>query len=210
MRHNQGQNSKRARGRGRRNGGHNQVNFNRNTTFDSNGPEGRLRGNAQQLFEKYTALAYDANAAGERISAEAFTQYADHYYRIHQSILQNAEQQRKAHDERQQSRRRDQNGASENNSGENNSGENNGAENSPAESLSEEKATNVPAEEKADAEGQSKTSAKTSDLSDEEASAGVKKMVAAGRPRKPRASKKTPEAAETDLPEGDDTSEAVA
>ena len=210
MRHNQGQNSKRARGRGRRNGGHNQVNFNRNTTFDSNGPEGRLRGNAQQLFEKYTALAYDANAAGERISAEAFTQYADHYYRIHQSILQNAEQQRKAHDERQQSRRRDQNGASENNSGENNGAENNGAENSPAESLSEEKATNAPAEEKADAEVQSKTSAKTSDLSDEEASAGVKKMVAAGRPRKPRASKKTPEATETDSPEGDDTSEAVA
>ena len=210
MRHNQGQNSKRARGRGRRNGGHNQVNFNRNTTFDSNGPEGRLRGNAQQLFEKYTALAYDANAAGERISAEAFTQYADHYYRIHQSILQNAEQQRKAHDERQQSRRRDQNGASENDSGKNNSGENNGAENSPAESLSEEKATNAPAEEKADAEGQSKTSAKTSDLSDEEASAGVKKMVAGGRPRKPRASKKTPEAAKTDSPEGDDTSEAVA
>jgi len=38
----------------------------------------------------------------------------------------------------------------------------------------------------------------------------VKKMVAAGRPRKPRASKKTPEATETDSPEGDDTSEAVA
>ena len=206
MRHNQGQNSKRARGRGRRNGGHNQVNFNRNTTFDSNGPEGRLRGNAQQLFEKYTALAYDANAAGERISAEAFTQFADHYYRIHQSILQNAEQHRKAHDERQQSRRRDHNGANEGNSGESNSGENSGTEASPAESLSEEKAANAPAEEKSDAEGQSKTS----DLSDEEASAGVKKMVAAGRPRKPRTSKKTQEAAATDNPEGDDASEAVA
>ena len=206
MRHNQGQNSKRARGRGRRNGGHNQVNFNRNTTFDSNGPEGRLRGNAQQLFEKYTALAYDANAAGERISAEAFTQFADHYYRIHQSILQNAEQQRKAHDERQQSRRRDHNGANEGNSGENNSGENSGTETLSAESLSEEKSTNAPAEEKSDAEGQSKTS----DLSDEEASAGVKKMVAAGRPRKPRTSKKTQEAAATDNPEGDDASEAVA
>ena len=204
MRHNQGQNSKRARGRGRRNGGHNQVNFNRNTTFDSNGPEGRLRGNAQQLFEKYTALAYDA------ISAEAFTQFADHYYRIHQSILQNAEQQRKAHDERQQSRRRDHNGANEGNSAENNSGENSGTEASPAESLSEEKAANAPAEEKSDAEGQSKTSAKAGDLSDEEASAGVKKMVAAGRPRKPRTSKKTQEAAATDSPEGDDASEAVA
>ena len=201
MRHNQGQNSKRARGRGRRNGGHNQVNFNRNTTFDSNGPEGRLRGNAQQLYEKYTALAYDANAAGERISAEAFTQYADHYYRIHQSILQNAEQQRKAHDERQQSRRRDQNGSGENGSGENNSIENTRAEAAP---------TDDTAPDKASADGQDKASGKSGDLSDEEASAGVKKMVAAGRTRKPRTSKKTQEAAATDSPEGDDASEAVA
>ena len=216
MRHNQGQNSKRARGRGRRNGGHNQVNFNRNTTFDSNGPEGRLRGNAQQLFEKYTALAYDANAAGERISAEAFTQYADHYYRIHQSILQNAEQQRKAHDERHQSRRRDQNGSGENVSGENNSGENNLGENSSSENNSGENTraevapTEDTAPDKASADGQDKTSGKSGDLSDEEASAGVKKMMAAGRTRKPRTSKKTQEAAATDSPEGDDTSEAVA
>ena len=206
MRHNQGQNSKRARGRGRRNGGHNQVNFNRNTTFDSNGPEGRLRGNAQQLFEKYTALAYDANAAGERISAEAFTQYADHYYRIHQSILQNAEQQRKAHDERQQSRRRDQNGSGENGSGENNSGENSSGENTRAEAAP----TEDTARDKASGDGQDKASGKSGDLSDEEASAGVKKMVAAGRTRKPRTSKKTQEAAATDSPEGDDASEAVA
>ena len=37
---------------------HGQTNFNRNTTFDSNGPDGRLRGNALQLYEKYTALAH--------------------------------------------------------------------------------------------------------------------------------------------------------
>ena len=205
MRHNQGQNSKRARGRGRRSGGHNQVNFNRNTTFDSNGPEGRLRGNAQQLFEKYTALAHDANAAGERISAEAFTQFADHYYRIHQSILQTAEQQRKAHDERQQSRRRDQNGASEN-AGEN-AGEN------PSENADENASQAVgdtPPETKADERADASTSEA---LSDEEAAAGVKKMVAAGRPRKPRVSKKPKEvkedSAEADEP-SDDASEAVA
>ena len=206
MRHNQGQNSKRARGRGRRNGGHNQVNFNRNTTFDSNGPEGRLRGNAQQLFEKYTALAYDANAAGERISAEAFTQYADHYYRIHQSILQNAEQQRKAHDDRQQSRRRDQNGSGENGSCENNSSENNSGENTRAVAAP----TEDTASDKASADDQDKASGKSGDLSDEEANAGVKKMMAAGRTRKPRTSKKTQEAAATDSPEGNDASEAVA
>lgn len=205
MRHNQGQNSKRARGRGRRSGGHNQVNFNRNTTFDSNGPEGRLRGNAQQLFEKYTVLAHDANAAGERISAEAFTQFADHYYRIHQSILQTAEQQRKAHDERQQSRRRDQNGASES-AGENpseNAGEN-------ASENASQAVGDTPPETKADERADASTSEA---LSDEEAAAGIKKMVAAGRPRKPRVSKKPKEvkedSAEADEP-SDDASEAVA
>ena len=113
MRHNQGQNQKRSRGRGRRNSNHGQTNFNRNTTFDSNGPEGRLRGNALQLFEKYTALAHDANAAGERISAEALAQFADHYYRIHQTILQSAEQHRRAHEERQQQNRRPEAGDSD-------------------------------------------------------------------------------------------------
>ena len=187
MRHNQGQNSKRSRGRGRRNGGHNQVNFNRNTTFDSNGPEGRLRGNAQQLFEKYTALAHDANAAGERISAEAFAQFADHYYRIHQSIVQAAEQQRKAHDERHQSRRREVNGSGDDNLDE-----------------------GVPAENSAEVTDETKTEIKAEELSDEDAAMGVKKMVSAGRVHKPRASKKTQTSEEGDSPESEDSSEAVA
>ncbi len=102
MRQNQKQN--RTRGRGRRPGGQHQPHFNRNTTFESNGPEGRLRGNAQQLYDKYTALAHDANAAGERVSAEAFSQFADHYYRVNQSIVQAAEQ-RRANDPRQQENR---------------------------------------------------------------------------------------------------------
>ena len=99
----QNQNSKRSRSRGRRPNGMHQPNFNRNTTFESNGPEGRLRGNAQQLFEKYTALAHDAAAAGERISAEALSQFADHYYRVHQSILSAAEQRRSQQESRDKS-----------------------------------------------------------------------------------------------------------
>jgi len=195
MRHNQGQNSKRARGRGRRNGGHNQVNFNRNTTFDSNGPEGRLRGNAQQLFEKYTALAHDANAAGERISAEAFTQFADHYYRIHQSILQAAEQQRKAHDERQQARRRDSdaNGSDE-----------------EGDQISDTIKSEAPDEEASEAPSANASG----ELTEEEAAAGVKKMVAAGRTRKPRTPKKsdtgTKESISEDTEDNGDASEAVA
>ena len=51
MRHNQGQTQKRSRGRGRRNSNHGQTNFNRNTTFDLNGPEGRLRGNAHNYLK---------------------------------------------------------------------------------------------------------------------------------------------------------------
>ena len=76
----QAQNAKRGRGRGRRgNNGHNHV-PNRNTSYESNGPDVKLRGNAQQLHEKYMALAHDAATAGERIMAEAYTQFADHYF----------------------------------------------------------------------------------------------------------------------------------
>ena len=100
----QNQNAKRSRGRGRRSGNSGQHSFNRNSTFESNGPEGRLRGNAQQLFEKYTSLANDAQSAGERVLFEANSQFADHYYRIHQSILANAEQKRQ-NDEKSHNRK---------------------------------------------------------------------------------------------------------
>ena len=90
----QAQNAKRGRGRGRRgNNGHNHV-PNRNTSYESNGPDGKLRGNAQQLHEKYMALAHDAATAGERIMAEAYTQFADHYFRLHQAAVGVAETKR--------------------------------------------------------------------------------------------------------------------
>lgn len=44
--------------------------------------DARIRGNAQQLLEKYKSLARDAAAAGDRIQAEYYMQYADHYYRV--------------------------------------------------------------------------------------------------------------------------------
>jgi len=81
----------RQRGRGRRNG-HGQIN--RNTTLDSNGPDVRLRGNALQLHEKYVSLGNDASAAGERIAAEAYYQYADHYFRIHSAVIASSEERR--------------------------------------------------------------------------------------------------------------------
>lgn len=54
----------------------------RSGTFDSNGPDGRIRGNASQVYEKYIGLARDATSASDRIAAEAYYQHAEHYYRI--------------------------------------------------------------------------------------------------------------------------------
>ena len=54
----------------------------RGSTFESNGPEGRIRGTAFQVIEKYQALAQDALSAGNRIGAENFFQHAEHYYRV--------------------------------------------------------------------------------------------------------------------------------
>lgn len=51
-------------------------------SFDSNGPEAKVRGTAQQVLEKYQALARDAYSAGDRILAEGYLQHAEHYYRI--------------------------------------------------------------------------------------------------------------------------------
>jgi hypothetical protein len=84
----------RQRGRGRRNSN---GQINRNTTLDSNGPDVRLRGNAQQLLEKYVALGNDASAAGERIQAEAYYQYADHYFRVHSAAIAASEERRERH-----------------------------------------------------------------------------------------------------------------
>lgn len=73
-------NMKRQRGRNNgRNKPHMPV---RTQTFDSSGPDVRIRGNAYQVLEKYLALARDATAAGDRIAAENFYQHAEHYFRM--------------------------------------------------------------------------------------------------------------------------------
>lgn len=61
----------------------------RNQTYDSNGPEIRVRGNAHQVLEKYLALARDAAAQGDRIAAENFYQHAEHYFRVINAQQQN-------------------------------------------------------------------------------------------------------------------------
>ena len=54
-----------------------------NRSLESNTPDGnKVRGNASQLYERYTTLARDAQSAGDRIAAEGYLQYAEHYYRV--------------------------------------------------------------------------------------------------------------------------------
>jgi len=87
-------------GRRRQNRGSNRKNFNngqlngninKNTVIDSSGPDGRQRGSVVQLNEKYISLASDASSSDDRILAESFLQFADHYYRVQKEIELNSE-----------------------------------------------------------------------------------------------------------------------
>ena len=77
MKNNAGSRRSRNRGGGKRQGGGGGRN-----NFESNGPEVKVRGTAQQVLEKYLVLARDAASAGDRIKSESCFQFAEHYYRI--------------------------------------------------------------------------------------------------------------------------------
>ena len=51
----------------------------RQKVYDSNCQGFRIRGTAQQIEQKYRALAHEAD---DKIMAEGFTQHAEHYNRI--------------------------------------------------------------------------------------------------------------------------------
>jgi hypothetical protein len=98
-------NMKRMRGRNHRSGGggggggggprHHSgggTPLNRNHVFDSNGPDMRVRGTAQQLFEKYLQLGRDATSSGDRVMAESYFQHAEHYFRVLNAMNQAAQQ----------------------------------------------------------------------------------------------------------------------
>lgn len=67
---------------GQHQGGNRPRGPNRQQTFDSNGPGVKIRGNAYQVFERYMAMAREAQTSGDRIGAENFYQHAEHYFRI--------------------------------------------------------------------------------------------------------------------------------
>jgi hypothetical protein len=61
----------------------------RTQTFDSTGPNVKIRGRAGQMFERYAALAREAAASGDRIAAENLYQHAEHYLHIMNAERQN-------------------------------------------------------------------------------------------------------------------------
>lgn len=67
------------------------IPLNRNHVFDSSGPDLRIRGTAQQLFEKYLQLGRDASSSGDRVMAESYFQHAEHYFRILNAMAQAAQ-----------------------------------------------------------------------------------------------------------------------
>ncbi|MCU0894816.1 MAG: DUF4167 domain-containing protein [Rhodospirillales bacterium] len=69
------------RGRNRGNGRRHPQSL-KTQTFESSGPDGKIRGTAQQVLDRYLVLGRDAASAGDPVAAEGFYQFAEHYYRI--------------------------------------------------------------------------------------------------------------------------------
>lgn len=72
--------------------------------FDSSGPEGKVRGTPQQIIEKYSQLARDAQLAGDRVAVENFQQHAEHYTRMLAEAQKEIESKREQQDREQQAR----------------------------------------------------------------------------------------------------------
>lgn len=73
------------RGRGRNNNQNNQQRKGQNPltrSFESNGPDVKLRGTPAHIAEKYMSLARDAQSSGDPVLAENYLQHAEHYNRI--------------------------------------------------------------------------------------------------------------------------------
>ncbi len=76
----QGQQNRRGRGRNNNQGRKGQNPLTR--TFESAGPDVKIRGTPAHIAEKYMALARDAQSSGDPVLAENYLQHAEHYNRI--------------------------------------------------------------------------------------------------------------------------------
>ncbi len=82
------QNNKRMRGRNNNRKGPNPL----SRSYESNGPDVKIRGTAHHIGEKYLQLARDAQSSGDPVMAESYLQHAEHYFRLI-AAAQQAQQQ---------------------------------------------------------------------------------------------------------------------
>jgi Domain of unknown function (DUF4167) len=76
-------NKQRMRGRSHSNGNNNRRGPNPLTrSYESNGPDIKVRGTAAHIAEKYVQLARDAHVASDPVAAENYLQHAEHYFRL--------------------------------------------------------------------------------------------------------------------------------
>jgi hypothetical protein len=61
-------------------------------SYESNGPDVKIRGTAHHIGEKYLQLARDAQSSGDPVMAESYLQHAEHYFRLI-AAAQQAQQQ---------------------------------------------------------------------------------------------------------------------
>lgn len=61
-------------------------------SYESNGPDVKIRGTAQHVAEKYLQLARDAQSSGDTIMAESLLQHAEHYFRLIAAAQQQQQQ----------------------------------------------------------------------------------------------------------------------
>lgn len=62
-------------------------------SYESNGPDVKVRGTAAHVAEKYVQLARDAHSSGDPVSAESYLQHAEHYFRLLMAAQQAQPQQ---------------------------------------------------------------------------------------------------------------------
>ena len=88
------------RGRGRNTNNNNRPQGNRSGGSDrDNRIDSRARGNAAQMLDKFKKMAQDAQVNGDRVQAEYYHQFADHYFRVNADTIARREEQRLAREE---------------------------------------------------------------------------------------------------------------
>ena len=108
------------RGRGRNTNNNNRPQGNRSGGSDrDNRIDNRARGNAVQMLDKFKKMAQDAQVNGDRVQAEYYHQFADHYFRVNADTIARREEQRIAREEPRGDNRGDNRGNNQDDSNDN-------------------------------------------------------------------------------------------